>query len=103
MSTTPQPDSDDAQPAEQPPEPACGSPLSDTSSTEWKRRPAEVYPPGYPALCSHPECFGDELDENAVYAEDYDHAEELDELVVSTGSANTAKRYHVPQREADDE
>lgn len=45
-----------------PVEVACSTSLiSETSN--WKAKPAGVFPPGYHPVCTDPECFGDAVDD----------------------------------------
>lgn len=73
---------------------ACETSLIDG---EWETKDAAVYPPGYPRLCPHPECFGD-LVEDEEWAEDgtvpdFDHTEHADKLVRSSQRGHS-RRYH---------
>lgn len=77
---------------------ACRTTLTGRS-TEWQRRPATAYPPGYPLLCSEPECFGAVVPDEAWNEDctaDFDHTEVVDTLVCST-QQGTSRRYHVPE------
>lgn len=86
------------------PAPACGSTMTGPgrSEDEWTTDPAASYPPGYPRLCRHPECFGamdidwDEKDR----APAFDHTTEVDQFVRSLGTRNTMKKRHRPAAEA---
>lgn len=78
--------------------PACRSTLtSDKRGDEaWQLDEAATYPPGYPRMCQHPECFGEvegPRDEKDRMPE-YDHTDDVDVLVRSTGSRNTNRKRH---------
>jgi hypothetical protein len=87
------------------PTPACETNLTG-NGTEWDTKDAAVFPPGYPRLCSDPNCFGEQFDEYAEKGDrrlpGYDHTEDLDEFVLTTGSNNTSQRLHRPASEVDD-
>jgi hypothetical protein len=63
---------------------ACETSLIDGG---WETKEAAVFPPGYPRLCPHPECFGDLVPDEAWEGDgtaDFDHNEHVDEFVRST-------------------
>ena len=77
--------------------PACRTTLND-GDTEWEDRPADVYPTGYPRLCTRRECFGDEVPEGAWFPDgtaNFDHTEVADTLVRSSKSIS-GQVYHRP-------
>lgn len=75
--------------------PACETTLM---ASEWEDKDAAVFPPGYPRLCPHEECFGQYL-EDEDWADDgtaaFDHAEVTDKLVRASKSS-TSRRMHLP-------
>lgn len=74
-------------------EPACDTSLLDG---EWDTKEAAVFPPGYPRLCSSPECFGECVPEGAWNKDgtaEWDHREEVDTLVRSSNN-HKARRVH---------
>jgi len=77
---------------------ACGTSLTG-STTEWQERPAAAYPPGYPALCSDPDCFGSHVPAEAWNEDgtaEFDHTEVADTLVCST-QQGTNRRMHLAE------
>lgn len=84
------------------PSAACDTSLTGRN-TEWTDRPASAYPPGYPALCTEPECFGGEVPDDAWGERgtaEFDHTEVTDTLVCSS-QQGTNRRYHVPASEVE--
>jgi len=74
-------------------EPACQASLTGTDS-RWTTADPTAFPQGYPRLCQ--DCFDEaELDDNG-HAQEFDHTNEVNEFVKSTGS-NTASRMHRPR------
>lgn len=84
------------------PSAACDTSLTGRT-TEWQDRPAAAYPPGYPPLCSDPECFGSVVPAEAWNEDrtaEFDHREITDTLVCST-QQGTNRRMHVPASEVE--
>lgn len=78
--------------------PACDTNLTGTT-TAWQERPAAVYPPGYPPLCTDPACFGSHVPDEAWNGDgtaDWDHREAVSTLVCST-QRGTKRRMHLPE------
>lgn len=79
--------------AEEDVEPACDTSLLDG---EWETKPAAVFPPTYPRLCSSPACFGECVPEEAWNKDgtaEWDHREEVDTLVRSSQHGHS-RRFH---------
>lgn len=78
------------------PSPACETTLM---ASDWESKDAAVFPPGYPRLCPHEECFGQHVTEDS-WADDgtaaFDHAEVTDTLVRASKSS-TSRRMHLPE------
>jgi len=77
---------------------ACDTSLTG-HTTEWQERPAAVYPPGYPPLCTAQDCFGSHVPAGAWNGDgtaEFDHAEVADTLVCST-QQGTNRRMHLPE------
>lgn len=77
------------------------APECDTSliTGDWETKPAAAYPPGYPRLCSSPECFGECVPEEAWNSDgtaEFDHREEVETLVRSNTHGHS-RRFHRPE------
>lgn len=80
-------------PEEETVEPACDTSLLDG---EWETKPAGVFPPGYPHLCSSPECFGECVPAEAWNSDgtaDWDHRE-VAETLVRSNTNHKSRRLH---------
>lgn len=76
--------------------PACETTLM---ASDWETKEAAVFPPGYPRLCPHEECFGQHVPDES-WAEDgtaaFDHAE-VTETLVRASKSSTSRRMHLPE------
>jgi len=99
MSKTTETSADEQTVDETGPEPACDTNRTGTD-TEWDTKDAAVYPPGYPRLCSDDACFGNAFEQYAEqddgHLPGFDHTEDVDEFVRTTGSNNSTQRLHRP-------
>lgn len=72
---------------------ACETSLIDG---EWETKDAAVFPPGYPRLCPHEECFGDLVPDEAWHEDgtaDFDHNEHVETFVRSSQRGHS-RRMH---------